>query len=389
MNTSIALLLELGTILVVLSLLGALARRLTLSPVPLYLLVGLFLGEGGLAPVPAAGAFLETGAAIGVVLLLLTLGLEFSVGEFAASLRQHVRSAVVDLALNATPGALAGWLLGLDGVGILALAGVTYVSSSGIVARLLSDLRRLGNRETPAVLSVLVLEDFAMAAYLPILAVLASGGTWWQAALGVLLAVGAVLGAFAASLRWSGQVGRLVTHPDDEQLMLRVLGLTLVVAALAEAVHASAAVGAFLVGLTLTGEVADRARAVLSPLRDLFAATFFLAIGYTVGPADLLPLLPAAIALAAVSVATKMATGWYAAARVGIGRRGRLRAGTALIAHGEFSIIVVGLVGVQHPSVGPLVVAYVFALAVTGPILTRFAGARPARTPARPDGSGR
>jgi CPA2 family monovalent cation:H+ antiporter-2 len=71
---------------------------------------------------------------------------------------------------------------------------------------------------------VLVLEDFAMAAYLPVLAVLASGGTWWQAALGVLLAVGAVLGAFAASLRWSGQLGRLVSHPDDEQLMLRVLG---------------------------------------------------------------------------------------------------------------------------------------------------------------------
>jgi CPA2 family monovalent cation:H+ antiporter-2 len=175
-DTSVALLLELGAILVVLSLLGAVARRLTLSPIPLYLLVGLFLGEGGLSPVPAAGVFLEVGASIGVVLLLLTLGLEFSIGEFAASLRQHVPSAVVDLALNASPGLIAGWLLGLDGVGILALAGVTYVSSSGIVARLLSDLRRLGNRETPAVLSVLVLEDFAMAAYLPVVAVLASGG---------------------------------------------------------------------------------------------------------------------------------------------------------------------------------------------------------------------
>jgi CPA2 family monovalent cation:H+ antiporter-2 len=181
-DTSVALLLELGAILVVLGVLGALARRLTLSPVPLYLLVGLFLDEGGgLTPVPAAGAFLEIGASIGVVLLLLTLGLEFSIGEFAASLRQHVPSAVMDLALNATPRLLAGWLLGLDGVGILALAGVSYVSSSGIIARLLSDLRRLGNRETPAVLSVLVLEDFDMAAYLPVLAVLASGGTWWQA----------------------------------------------------------------------------------------------------------------------------------------------------------------------------------------------------------------
>ena len=70
---------------------------------------------------------------------------------------------------------MAGWLLGLDAVGIVAMAGITYISSSGVIARLLGDLNRLGNRETPAVLSVLVLEDFAMAAYLPVLTVLASG----------------------------------------------------------------------------------------------------------------------------------------------------------------------------------------------------------------------
>ncbi len=75
--------------------------------------------------------------------------------------------------------------------------------------------------------------------------------------------------------------------------MLRILGLTLIVAALAEFVHASAAVGAFLVGLTLTGETADRARQVLTPLRDLFAAVFFVAIGLSVDPSDLVPMLPA------------------------------------------------------------------------------------------------
>ena len=388
MPSPVALLLELGVILAVLSVLGALARRLTLSPVPLYLLAGLFLGEGGVASVPAAGRFIETGAAIGVVLLLLTLGLEFSTTEFAVSLRRHVPSAGVDLALNALPGAVVGWLLGLDAVGILALAGVTFVSSSGIVARLLDDLRRLGNRETPAVLSVLVLEDFAMAAYLPVLAVLAAGGTWWQAVLGVVLAVGAVLAAFGASLRWGHQLGRVIAHPDADQLLLRVLGLTLIVAALAELVHASAAVGAFLVGLTLTGSVAERARAVLAPLRDLFAAIFFLAIGFSVGPAALLPVLPVALALAVVSAAAKLAAGWYAAAREGVGRRGRIRAGTALIAHGEFSIIIVGLVGATRPGIGALVVAYVFILAIAGPLITRFAGvARPGRAANQP-GSG-
>jgi monovalent cation:H+ antiporter-2, CPA2 family len=391
MHTSVALLLELGIVLAVISVLGAWARRASLSPVPLYLLAGLFLGEGGPAPIPAAGEFLEIGAAIGIVLLLLLLGLEFSATEFAISVRRHVSSAGIDLVINSLPGAVAGWLLGLDGAGILALAGVTYISSSGIVARLLNDLRRLGNRETPAVLSVLVLEDFAMAAYLPVLVVVAAGGMWWQAVAGVALAVGAVLMAFAASYRWGRSLGRVIAHPEPEQLMFRVLGLTLIVAAFAELVYVSAAVGAFLVGLALSGEVAERTRAVLGPLRDFFAAAFFLAIGLRVEPMALVPVLPAAALLALISVGTKMITGWYAAARDGVGRRGRVRAGTALIAHGEFSIVIVGLVGVQSSVLGPLVVAYVFILAVLGPLLARladfgFGGA--AVEPARPQGLG-
>ena len=343
MHTSVALLLELGLILAALSALGALARRFALTPVPLYLLTGLALGEGGIAPVAAAGEFVEIGGTIGVVLLLLTLGLEFSVDELAASLNRHLPSAVVDLVLNATPGAVAGWLLGLTPVGILALAGATWISSSGIVARMLDDLGRMGNRETPAVLSVLVLEDFAMAAYLPLLTVLAAGGTALQAALGMLVAVGAVIAAFTATRRWGSLIGRLLTHPEPEQLLLRVLGTTLVVAGLAELVGASAAVGAFLVGLTLTGSVAARARAVLTPLRDLFAAAFFLAIGLGVEPATLPPVLPAALALGAITAATKLLTGAYAASRDKVARRGQLRAGTALIPRGEFSIIILGL----------------------------------------------
>jgi len=384
-RTSVALLLELGAILTALSLLGTLARRLALSPVPLYLLAGLALGDGGLAPVPAARAFVDTGASIGVILLLLILGLDFTIAEFTASLRRHRISAAVDLVLNAGPGAVAGWLLGLDAAGILALAGATYVSSSGIIARLLGDLRRLGNRETPAVLSVLVVEDFAMAAYLPLLAVVTSGGAWWQALLAVLAATAAVTAAIAASARWGHQVGRVLTHPDPEQVLLRVLGITLVVAALAEIIHVSAAVGAFLIGLALTGTAADRARAVLSPLRDLFAAVFFLALGISIDPGDLLPMLPAAAALALAGAATKLAAGWYAAARDGAGRRGRLRAGTALIARGEFSVVIVGLAGTAQQRLGALVTTYVLLLAVCGPVLTRLTPTRPG-PPARRTG---
>lgn len=373
MAVSAPLLFELGAILVILTVLGSAARRYGLSPIPLYLLTGLFLGNGGVAPVASAAEFVETGASIGVVLLLLTLGLEFSVGEFSESLRRHLPSAAVDLVLNAVPGALAGWLLGLDVVGIVALAGITYISSSGVIARLLSDLNRLGNRETPAVLSVLVLEDFAMAAYLPVLTVLASGGTVGEAVLWTVVALSALGLAFLVSFRWGHHVGRLLGHPEDEQLLLRVLGLTLIVAAVAEHLHASAAVGAFLVGLTLTGPVADRARTVLIPLRDLFAAVFFVSIGLAVAPTDLLPMLPFALGLAAVTAVTKVITGAYAARREGAAKAGQRRAGTALIARGEFSLVIIGLAGASVAPLTAVATPYVFILAIVGPVLTRFA----------------
>jgi CPA2 family monovalent cation:H+ antiporter-2 len=368
-----ALLVELGGVFVALSLLGALARWLRISPIPLFLLAGLTVGEGGLLPLHAAEPFVEIGAELGVVLLLFALGLEFSAAEFGQSLRRHAPSGLVDLALNATPGFVAGVLLGLGWTGSLVLAGVTWISSSGIVARLLSDLDRLGHRESSSVLSVLVLEDVAMAAYLPALTVLLAGGTPVQAVASSIAAIAVVLLVLWSSGRWGEHLSRRLTLGDDEQLLLQVLGLTLLVAGFAQWIGASAAVGAFLVGLALSGRSADRARIVLRPLRDLFAAAFFLAFGLSTNTADVLPALPAAVALAVVTASTKIATGWYAAGRDDVGPRGRLRAGTALVARGEFSIVLAELAVIAGLSqIGPLVSAYVLVLAVAGPLLTRY-----------------
>lgn len=372
MHTSVALLVELGIVLLLLSTLGSLARRFDLPPIPLYLMAGLLLGSGGIVTIPAAEQFVESGAAVGLVLILLMLGLEFTPQELAQSLSHHRSSAVVDCVLNAAPGAITGWLLGLHPAGVLALAAAAWISSSAIAARLLGDLRRLGNRETPSVLAVLVIEDFAMSVYLPVLAVLAVGGTWWQAIVGVVAAATMITTALVGSNRWGHHASRWLAHPDAEQLMLRVLGTTLLVAGLAELVNISAAVGAFLVGLTLTGEAATRTRTLLAPLRDLFGAVFFASIGLAVGFADLLPMIPAAILLALVGVVTKIITGSWAASRDGAGPRGQLRAGSVLIARGEFSIVIIGLVGWMEPLLGPLITAYVLILAVVGPLLTRW-----------------
>ena len=378
-----ALLIELGVLFLGLSLLGLLARRMSLSPIPFVLLAALALGEGGVVPLTTSQPFLEAAAEIGVVLLLLTLWLEFSPDELIGSLRRHGPSGAVDLLLNAPPGFVAGLLFGLPWQGALALAGITYISSSGIVARLLRDLGRLANRETPAVLSVLVLEDLAMALFLPLLVVAIAGGGPASAAAGIGLAVGAVVLVLLAAQRHGHRLGRLMAHPDDEQVLLRLVGLTLLVAGLAQALGASAAVGAFLVGLALPASFADRARRLLGPLRDLFAATFFVAFGLSVDPAALLPVMPAVLLLALVTATTKLATGWYAARRDGIAVPGRLRAGTALIARGEFSIVIAGLaVAAGIPSLGPLAAGYVLLLAVAGPVITRFAEPNALRTAA-------
>ena len=151
------LLIELGGVVLALGLLGRLAGRIGLSPIPFYLLAGLAFGHGGLVPLDASEEFIETGAEIGVVLLLLLLGLEYSAAELTTNLRQQAPAGLANILANATPGALIGVLLGWPLPAIVAMAGVTYATSSGITAKVLSDLGRLGNRETPVVLSLLVL----------------------------------------------------------------------------------------------------------------------------------------------------------------------------------------------------------------------------------------
>jgi monovalent cation:H+ antiporter-2, CPA2 family len=177
------------------------------------------------------------------------------------------------------------------------------------------------------------------------------------------------------ALRFGGVLSRLVFSPSDEVLLLVILGLTLMVAGLAERLQVSAAVGAFLVGLAISGPVAHGARALLTPLRDLFAAVFFVFFGLQTDPRSIPPVLGAAVVLAVVTAATKVGTGWWAARRAGIGIAGRLRAGGALVARGEFSVVIAGLAvtaGVES-RLGPLATTYVLLLAMVGPVIARAA----------------
>jgi CPA2 family monovalent cation:H+ antiporter-2 len=369
-----ALLLELGAVLLGLGICSQLARRLGLSPIPLYLLAGLAFGQGGLLPLVTAQDFIQVGAEIGVILLLLLLGLDYSAAELLSSLRASAPAGLVDLALNFLPGLAAGLLLGWGPLAAITLGGITYISSSGVIAKLLGDLHRLANRETPVVLSILVIEDLAMAAYLPVVTVLLAGGSVAGSLLPATLALAAVAAVLTAALRYGAALNRLVFSPSDEVLLLKILGITFLVAGVAHGLQVSAAVGAFLVGIALSGPAAAGARALLTPLRDLFAAVFFVFFGLQTNPQTIPPVALTAVGLALVTAFTKLATGWWAARRAGIATLGRFRAGAALVARGEFSIVIAGLAVTAglDPALGPLAATYVLVLAALGPILARI-----------------
>jgi K+:H+ antiporter subunit KhtU len=364
-------LIELGLIVLSLAILARIASRWGFSAIPLYLLAGLAFGKGGLAPLNLSAGFTHIGAEIGVLLLLFMLGLEYTGAELVANLRSALPAAIVDFALNFTPGLLAGLLLKWNPLAAVLLGGVTYVSSSGVIAKVLAELRRLNNPETPAVLSILVLEDLTMAVYLPLVAVLLAGGSPVRMVLSVSLALVTVLLVLGLAVCYGAPLSRVVAHQSDEIVLLTIFGAVLLVAGAAQRLQVSAAIGAFLVGIAVSGPMAEQTHRLLAPLRDLFAATFFFFFGLQIDPATLPSALPHAVLLGVITAGTKVLTGFWAARQTGVDRRGRLRAGMALVARGEFSIVIAGLGVGLEPQLGPLSAAYVLFLAVLGPILVR------------------
>ncbi len=364
---------ELGLAILGLAILARIARRWGFSAIPLYLLAGLAFGNGGIAPLNLSQGFIQTGAEIGVLLLLFMLGLEYTGDELKQNLQIALPAGVVDLVLNFLPGLVAGFLLGWRPLAAVLLGGITYISSSGVVAKVLAELGRLNNPETPSILSVLVLEDLAMAVYLPVVAVLLVGGGMKTLAVSITIALVAVLAVLFVAVRYGHSISRFIASESDEILLLTLFGAVMLVAGFAQRFHVSAAVGAFLVGIAVSGPIHEQSHRLVAPLRDLFAATFFFFFGLEIDPASLLPALPVAAALALVTAATKVLTGHWTARRAGVDLEGRWRAGMTLVARGEFSIVIAGLGVALEPRLGPLSGAYVLLLAIAGPLLARLA----------------
>jgi CPA2 family monovalent cation:H+ antiporter-2 len=364
--------LQLGATVLALGLGARAAARIGISPIPLYLIAGLVIGA---FDVPALdGEVVRFAAGLGVILLLFLIGLEYTAEELTMHVLRFRRAGVIDVLLNVPPGIIAGLLLGWDPVAAVVLGGVTWASSSGIVAKALTDLGRLRCPETPAVLSVLVTEDLAMAAFLPLVATLLIGGSLLVSLGSVGIAVVAIAVALLGASRFGDALGRLVIHQSEEVVLLSVLGVVLLAAGVAETLQVGAAIGAFLAGIALSGDVATRTQPLLAPLRDFNVALFFLFFGLQVQTGRLLSVAVPAAALVAVTLVTKGVTGWHAAALAGVGPEGRARAATALLPHGEVAVVLAGLAAASgvEPDLPPLAAAYVVMLALVSTPLMRW-----------------
>ena len=371
-STSVALA-EIGIMLLALGILAYVAGRLTISVVPMYLGVGLALGNGGIAPLNFSEDFLAIGAQLGAILLLLMLGLEHSGPNLVEGVRERKSTGLIDIAVNGIPGAIAGLLLGWGPVGALALGGITYVSSSGIAAQMMREFGWNRSEVSRRVTTVLVIEDLALAPYLPLLSTLVAGLGVVAGVISVGVALAVTVVALVISLKGQDAFGRILNTSSQGALLLTVFGIALAVAGFSEMVGFSSAVAAFLVGLILTGEVAEAVRRRLSPLRDLFAAIFFVFFGLGVNPADIPPVLPLAAALAALGIAGKMFVGWFIARGMSDPFAWK-RAGAFLVPRGEFSILIAALAAstVFGPYLQALTMAYVLITSIAASLLLRF-----------------
>jgi monovalent cation:H+ antiporter-2, CPA2 family len=336
----------------------------------------LLVGDGGFVAVDHSRESIEMGAMLGVSMLLFMLGLEYSPEKLRATLYSSRVIGLVDAIINSLPGIIFALVMGWEPLAVAIMGGVTYISSSGIIAKLLTDLRRLGNRETPMILSVLVVEDMVMAVFLPIIGVWAAGGS---VGVGVLIAIGAIA-TFYVVIRFSSffslRVSRLLVTKSPDLLVLTVFGLVLIVSGGAEQIKISGAVGAFLLGILLSGTIAERARELMAPVRDVFAALFFVSFGIAIDPSDIPPVAIPALVLVVFGMGTKMFTGWYGARRIGVGPKARLRSALTLIPRGEFSIMIAGL-GVAagtESDLGPITAVYVLLISTVGTLLAKYAG---------------
>ncbi|MFE7758901.1 cation:proton antiporter [Streptomyces sp. NPDC057418] len=355
------------------AVLARVGGRIGLPTIPLFILAGILLGPHTPGVVLVDDPHeLEMLSALGLVLLLFYLGLEFHVDDLKAGGRKMVLAGTVYLILNVGAGLGFGFLLGWGDAEALVLAGVIGISSSAIVTKILVDLKRLNSPETKPILGIIVVDDVFLALYLAALQPILSHSD----GLGAALRDGGKAFGFLLLLALAARFGtriisRLINTRDDELLVISFLGAAVLVAGVSDWFGVADAIGAFMVGLMLGSTTSgDRIMKLVHPLRDAFGAIFFFAFGLSINPGDLPSVMWPVLIAVALTVAMNVLSGVFSARVYGFGPLEASNISTTLMARGEFALILATMAagaGLDE-RLSPFIAGYVLVLAVLAPL---------------------
>ena len=374
--------LEVGLALALITFAVWLAAKLRLSNVPFLILIGMAVGPHA----PQFGVFdfrfistaplIEFMGRIGILFLLFYLGLESNVSRLIQAGRSIFAGGTIYIVLNFILGVGYAYVTGFSVKEMLVMAGITTISSSAIVAKILFDYRRTANPETELILGITMYEDVFLAVYLSLLSgIVLSGATSLG---GVLSSAGLALGFIVGLLvigRWATPLlDRLLRISSNEVFVMVVFALLFLFAGLGETIHVAEAIGALLLGLIL-GETEHSARLekLVVPFRDFFGGIFFFGFGLTVDPFALGGAAWLSLGAAALSLIGVIVAGQLAGRVAGHNGAKSFNVGLTLLGRGEFSIIVAKLAqaGGLLPLLQPFAALYVLILATFAPLLAK------------------
>jgi CPA2 family monovalent cation:H+ antiporter-2 len=376
------IILEIGLALALIAFAVALAHKLGLSNIPFLIIIGMAVGPHA----PQLGVFdfrfIETGSLIafmgriGVLFLLFYLGLEANVTRLIEAGRSILVGGSIYVGINFTVGFTFGYLTGFPLREALIIAGLTTVSSSAIVAKILFDYRRMANPETQIVLGITMFEDVFLAVYLSLISgIVLSGAT----SVGGVLSSGGIALGFIIGLmvvgRWATPLlNRLLRITSNEVFVVVVFACLFLLAGLGETIHVAESIGALLLGLILgETEHSERMERLVVPFRDFFGAIFFFSFGLSIDPFTLGGAAWLAVGAALLSLVGVVIAGLIVGWRSKLSTVGSLNTSFTLLARGEFSIIIVNLAlaGGLIAVLQPFAALYVLILASASPLLAK------------------
>jgi CPA2 family monovalent cation:H+ antiporter-2 len=367
-------LIALGLLFVLAYVFGRLGKLIGLPAIPIYMLVGLLASPNThFVPLSVPSASVELVATFGLIFLLFSLGLEFDQDAFFGNARALLLSGGTRIAINMGVGFAFGMWVGWGGKEALVIAGMTAVSSSAIITKLLIELRRLANRETPVVLGIAVVEDVFIAVYLAIVTVVIGDDTDVGSIVLKLAYSFAFLIVMFAIARWGGRVvSRLVGTKDDELFTILFFGLAVTFGGIGEMIGVSDAIGAFLIGLVLGAtRYRTRIEALALPLRDIFGAFFFLNFGLALNVLEFGDVLWQVAVAVVMTLIVNTAGGQLIAWLNKLTPAEGLNVSAMLTNRGEFALILATLAAAAglDPRLTPFAGLYVLVMAIIGPVI--------------------